>query len=128
MLGDYAGQPYEATSLVECKNLEMEDLYKKSRDCTDDTILTCATAKVLLDSLNFGNERYFDKAYREYAKEYACPLGGYGAKFLAWVYTDTQAAIAGSIAGTYYQNFSNISNEIWESLKKNKYIKEIVDI
>ncbi len=42
--------------------------------------------------------------------------------------TDTQAAIAGSIAGAYYQNFSDISNEIWESLKKNKYIKEIVDI
>ena len=32
------------------------------------------------------------------------------------------------IAGAYYQNFSDISNEIWESLKKNKYIKEIVDI
>lgn len=260
-LGDYAGQPYEANSLLECKNLKMKDLYKKSRDCTDDTILTCATAKVLLDSLNFGNERHFDKAYRKYAKEYACPLGGYGGRFLAWVYTDvnpnscgngsamrvgpcgcldriedvvkiahesaicthshpegikgavvtavciwmafhgyskedigdycafhyqgspyspandfktllsykeakgnpavcqttvpmavscfinsdsyedcilkaiqfgwdtdTQAAIAGSIAGAYYQNFSDISNEKWENLKKNKYIKEIVDI
>ena len=260
-LGDYAGQPYEANSLVECKDLEMEDLYKKSRDCTDDTILTCATAKVLWDSLNFGTERHFDKAYREYAKEYACPLGGYGARFLAWIYTDvnpnscgngsamrvgpcgcldkiedvvkmahesaicthshpegikgavvtatciwmafhgydkkdigkyvgeiysdspyspnvkwdimkhyatvqgnpavcqttvpmavscfvnsesyedcilkaiqfgwdtdTQAAIAGSIAGAYYQNFSDKSSEKWERLKKNKYIKEIVDI
>lgn len=84
-LGDYAGQPYEAASWLECKYLKMKDLYQKSKDCTDDTILTCATAEVLLSDLNTG--RCFDKVYREYAMAYPSPLGGYGPKFLEWVYT-----------------------------------------
>ena len=43
--------------------------------------------------------------------------------------TDTQAAIAGSIAGTYYMMhclFSDDSNNAWKTLKENKYIKEII--
>lgn len=43
--------------------------------------------------------------------------------------TDTQAAIAGSIAGTYYIMhclFSDDSNNAWKTLKENKYIKEII--
>lgn len=260
-LGDYAGQPYEAVSLFECKDLKIEDLYKKSRDITDDTILTCATIDVLTTTKEYVKGNPYGIAYQSYAKKYTNPLGGYGARFLAWVYTgvapnscgngsamrvgpcgcleylddvidesyksalcthshpegikgaivtavciwmafhgyekkdigeyvgamysdspyspnvkwdimkhyanvqgnpavcqttvpmavscfvnsdsyedcilkaiqfgwdtDTQAAIAGSIAAAYYRNFSDISNEIWESLKKNKYIKEIVDI
>ena len=38
-LGDFAGQPYEAASLDYCKNLSQDLIYKKAKDCTDDTIL-----------------------------------------------------------------------------------------
>lgn len=81
-LGDYAGQPYEFSLLSDCRDMPRSMIYKKSLDCTDDTILTCATAKVLL----YGKYDYED-AYRKYAKKYNHPLGGYGARFLAWVYS-----------------------------------------
>ena len=81
-LGDYAGQPYEFSPLSDCRDMSRSIIYKKSLDCTDDTILTCATAKVLL----YGKYDY-EEAYRKYAKKYNHPLGGYGARFLAWVYS-----------------------------------------
>ena len=63
-LGDYAGQPYEFSLLSDCRDMPRSMIYKKSLDCTDDTILTCATAKVLLSG------KYdYEEAYRKYAKK-----------------------------------------------------------
>lgn len=86
-LGDYAGQPYEAESLLECKYLKKDDLYQESIDITEDTVLACATADVILNNLKSNTKKRFDETYKFYAKEYTHPLGGYGARFLAWVYT-----------------------------------------
>lgn len=86
-IGDYAGQPYEGVSLNECKYISMDKLYRKSRDCTDDTILTCATIEALKTQNTSVKENPYELAYRDYTKEYSNPLGGYGARFLAWVYT-----------------------------------------
>lgn len=81
-LGDYAGQPYEASALSDCRDMPRSMLYKMSMDCTDDTILTCATAEVLLCKKDD-----YEDVYRKYAKKYNRPLGGYGARFLTWVYS-----------------------------------------
>ena len=99
-LGDFAGQPYEFTPLDECKDITQDELYKFAKDTTDDTILTCATAQALcmkFDDPNIGSTIFGD-LYRKYAKQYPSPLGGYGSRFLAWVYTgiDPQSCGNGS--------------------------------
>lgn len=87
-LGDFAGQPYEFTSLDECKDITLDELYNFAKDTTDDTILTCATAHALcMKSDNKSvDSGIFGDLYRKYAKQYPSPLGGYGSRFLAWVY------------------------------------------
>ncbi len=81
-LGDYAGQPYEASSLSDCQDMPIEDIYKISLSCTDDTILTCATIDAIQNIKDYGS------LYRKYAKKYKDPLGGYGARFLMWAYSN----------------------------------------
>lgn len=77
-LGDCAGRKWESVSPINCREeVSLRNIYDRP-DCTDDTILTCATLGVLLSSGNYSN------AYRTYAKEY--PLGNYGGRFLVWVH------------------------------------------
>lgn len=99
-LGDYAGQPYEGAFISDCQISE-DDLYKKSLGCTDDTILTCATADVIRQYMydhNTGNTTVKDyaDAYRTYAKEYPTALGGYGGRFLDWVYGGQESNSCGN--------------------------------
>ena len=89
-LGDFAGQPYEAASLDYCKNLSQDLIYKKAKDCTDDTILACAT------SVAIEERKQYAKLYREYAKRFENPLGGYGGRFTAWVYNNVESYSCGN--------------------------------
>ena len=89
-LGDFAGQPYEAASLDYCKNLSQDMIYKKAKDCTDDTILACATAVAIEE------RKQYAKLYREYAKRFENPLGGYGGRFTAWVYNNVESYSCGN--------------------------------
>lgn len=89
-LGDFAGQPYEAASLDYCKNLSQDLIYKKAKDCTDDTILACATAVAIEE------RKQYAKLYREYAKRFENPLGGYGGRFTAWVYNNVESYSCGN--------------------------------
>lgn len=89
-LGDFAGQPYEAASLDYCKNLSQDLIYKKAKDCTDDTILACATAVAIEE------RKQYAKLYREYAKRFENPLGGYGGRFTAWVYNNVDPYSCGN--------------------------------
>jgi ADP-ribosylglycohydrolase len=89
-LGDFAGQPYEAASLDYCKNLSQDLIYKKAKDCTDDTILACATAVAIEE------RKQYAKLYREYSKRFENPLGGYGGRFTAWVYNNVESYSCGN--------------------------------
>lgn len=89
-LGDYAGQPYEASSLLNCKDMPIKDIYKTSLGCTDDTILTCAT----IDAIH--NIENYAPLYRSYARKYNKPLGGYGQNFALWAFADTPSHSCGN--------------------------------
>lgn len=97
-LGDFAGQPYEFTSLSQCRGIEPRELYKFAEDATDDTILTCATVKGLVLKLNMknGENNPYADMYRQYAKKYPNPLGGYGPRFETWVYYDKNPKSCGN--------------------------------
>lgn len=97
-LGDSAGRIYEAVSPTECREeVCLENLYSsgESLDCTDDTILTCATIEALLNpnNPNKGEDPYAF-CYRKYAKAY--PLGNYGGRFIVWANEDISPESCGN--------------------------------
>ena len=78
IIGDIAGSTYEFSN---CKNAEM-DLFPAGSAFTDDTILTVATANALL------GDGDYETAYRDFGRRYPDPMGGYGARFHNWIWTD----------------------------------------
>lgn len=76
--GDIIGSPYEFD------NIKRKDfpLFKKASYATDDTILTVATADVILTDDDYA------KTYSEYAKKY--PHAGYGGMFVDWIHRGAQ--------------------------------------
>lgn len=66
-LGDFAGQPYEAASLDYCKNLSQDLIYKKAKDCTDDTILACATAVAIKERKQYAKETFGEEWKKAYS-------------------------------------------------------------
>lgn len=83
-LGDCAGRVYEAVSPLSCREeVSLETLFHNGfcLDCTDDTILTCATLEALLDTSK--KEDIYEFSYKKYAQKY--PLGNYGGRFISWV-------------------------------------------
>lgn len=75
IIGDYVG------SIYEFDNIKTKDftLFQPGMEYTDDSVLTMATARWLLDGGNVA-EHYLD-----YASRYPYPMGGYGGGFLVWV-------------------------------------------
>lgn len=73
IVGDIAGSVYEK------KAIKTKDFPFFSKGCryTDDTVLTCATAKVLLDGGSYSD------TYADFALRY--PRRGYGRSFTQWV-------------------------------------------
>jgi ADP-ribosylglycohydrolase len=74
IVGDIIGSPYE----FDCNNIKTTDfpLFTTKSQFTDDTILTVATAQVLLDGLEYA------VAYRAAYLEY--PYAGWSTGFTAW--------------------------------------------
>ena len=81
IVGDIVGSPYEGSHLkwVDDKNFP---LFETNSRFTDDTVLTCATADVMLHPLS-GHSDNFAIRYREWALKY--PGRGYGSGFQQWV-------------------------------------------
>lgn len=76
-LGDCVGRRWEGVSPLNCQEeVSMQNIYN-SPDCTDDTILTCATLYAILNSLPYAN------TYKSYANQY--PRSDYGGRFYIWV-------------------------------------------
>ena len=72
IVGDLIGSPFEQ------RNVKSTDfrLFDRGAQCTDDSVLTVATADVLL------NGRDYRTAYQEYFHRF--PNAGYGGQFVLW--------------------------------------------
>ena len=78
IIGDIVG------SIYEFQNIKTKEFPLFSSNCgyTDDSILTIATAKWILEG---GSKSDSGQYYLRYAANYRCPKGGYGSGFVQWV-------------------------------------------
>lgn len=76
IIGDIVG------SIYEFDNIRTKDFpfFQIAMECTDDSILTFATAQWLLKGGDVAN------FYGDYAVRYPCPMGSYGGMFQQWVH------------------------------------------
>ncbi len=90
-IGDIVGSKYEFNN-IKTKNFP---LFSKGCDYTDDTIMTVAVAKAILQSRRGQAEKgRDDKGFRElliesmqdFGRRYPAPTGGYGARFWDWLH------------------------------------------
>ena len=86
IIGDMAG------SIYEFDNIKSRDFEFLSEQCepTDDSILTCAIARALMDVKGRGTqlERVTMFRMKEYFLANPLPMGGFGAKFFQWALSD----------------------------------------
>ena len=86
IIGDMAG------SIYEFDNIKSRDFEFLSERCepTDDSILTCAIARALIDVKGRGTqlERMTMFRMKEYFLANPLPMGGFGAKFFQWALSD----------------------------------------
>ena len=86
IIGDMAG------SIYEFDNIKSRDFEFLSEQCepTDDSILTCAIARALIDVKGRGTqlERVTMFRMKEYFLANPLPMGGFGAKFFQWALSD----------------------------------------
>ncbi len=84
ILGDIVGSPYE----FDCNNYKAKDfpLFGSRSDFTDDTVMTLAVAKALLDTRRQEDEAIRAALVREMQRlGRAYPDRGYGARFGVWL-------------------------------------------
>lgn len=86
IIGDMAGSIYEFDNI---KSREFELLSERCEP-TDDSILTCAIARALIDVKGRGIqlERVTMFRMKEYFLANPLPMGGFGAKFFQWALSD----------------------------------------
>ncbi len=76
MIGDIVGSVYEWDRIKTTEFI----LFKENCTFTDDTVLTAATARALLDDLDY------TVVYQDFARRY--PGRGYGGNFSRWIHAD----------------------------------------
>ena len=87
ILGDIVGSPYE----FDCNNYKAKDfpLFSQCSEFTDDTAMTLAVAKALLDTYGQDDAAIKTALVREMQRlGRAYPDRGYGARFNHWLYAD----------------------------------------
>ena len=87
ILGDIVGSPYE----FDCNNYKAKDfpLFSRRSDFTDDTVMTLAVAKALLDTRGQDDAAIKAALVREMQQlGRAYPDRGYGTHFGGWLYED----------------------------------------
>src|SRR4051794_28946751 len=72
IVGDVIGSPFESCN-VKSTNFR---LFEQGAQCTDDSVLTVATADALLNGRDYGD------AYQDYFHRF--PNAGYGGQFVVW--------------------------------------------
>ncbi len=75
IIGDIAGSCYEFRGI---KTTDL-DLFPQEAEITDDSILSIATAEVLLKGGSY------QRMYQQFGRLYPDPMGGYGARFSRWI-------------------------------------------
>ena len=90
IIGDMAGSIYEFNNI---KSREFEFLSERCEP-TDDSILTCAIARALMDVKGRGTQlqRVTMLRMKEYFLSNPLPMGGFGAKFFQWALSDVSKA------------------------------------
>ena len=81
IIGDTVGSVYEFN------NTKRTDfpLFSKSSNYTDDSVMTFAVAKWLLEDSEHTHQKLEDIMVMV-ANNYPCPMGGYGGGFLSWLF------------------------------------------
>lgn len=77
IIGDIIGSAYEFRNVLR-KDFE---LFTEETDYTDDTVMTCAVAKWIMDQ-----DRDIVETFQSTARRH--PNAGYGAKFIRWVFSN----------------------------------------
>lgn len=77
IFGDIIGSIYEYENI----HSEDFDLFGSGCSYTDDSILTIATARAILDNTSY------DSQYKDFGLRYPTPLGSYGSGFERWLYS-----------------------------------------
>lgn len=90
IIGDMAGSIYEFDNI---KSREFEFLSDRCEP-TDDSILTCAIARALIDVKGRGTQlqQVTTLRMKEYFLSNPLPMGGFGAKFFQWALSDVSEA------------------------------------
>ena len=87
ILGDIIGSPYE----FDCNNYKAKDfpLFSQQSEFTDDTVMTLAVAKALMDTRGQDDAAIKAALVREMQRlGRAYPDRGYGVRFGGWLYED----------------------------------------
>lgn len=87
ILGDIVGSPYE----FDCNNYKAKafPLFSQRSEFTDDTVMTLAVARALLDTRGQDDTAIKAALVREMQRlGRAYPDRGYGARFIHWLYAD----------------------------------------
>lgn len=77
VIGDIIGSAYEFSN-IDTKEFP---LFSRWSRFTDDTVMTCAAAKALMEP-----ERNVSEVFQEVGRRY--PNAGYGARFIGWMFSD----------------------------------------
>lgn len=81
IIGDTVGSVYEFNNI---KTTDFQ-LFGPRNNYTDDSVMTMAVASWLLDDPHHGIDG-LEKALTGFAKQYPCPMGGYGGMFYKWLF------------------------------------------
>ena len=122
ILGDIVGSPYE----FDCNNYKAKDfpLFSQRSEFTDDTVMTLAVAKALLDTRGQDDTAIKAALVREMQRlGRAYPNRGYGARFIHWLHADAPQS---------YHSYGNgsamrVSTAAWlsESMEEALYLAQL---
>ena len=119
--GDIIGSVYEWHNVRSVDDIKF---FKSGSRATDDTVLTCAVAKWLID-----DEKHEVKTLAKILKKFALkhPFAGYGGKFKKWLYSDSYEPIGsfGNGAGMRVSPVGYYANSIEEVLELAKKSAEV---
>ena len=90
IIGDTVGSVYEFDNI---KTTDFQ-LFGPKSSYTDDSIMTMAVARWLLDDPQHGDNT-LEQALVNFATKYPCPMGGYGGMFHKWLFMPKSLGFGG---------------------------------
>ena len=90
IIGDTVGSVYEFNNI---KTTDFQ-LFGPRNSYTDDSVMTMAVARWLLDDPQHGSGT-LEHALVSFASRYPCPMGGYGGMFYKWLFMPKSLGLGG---------------------------------